>query len=84
MEEYPDETIGIFIEPPGDDLTEQLETLEERLNKRGNEVAVLIRKRLKRFPIELEFKEKFEHHFINEDLKETTDEIDKLIKEKCK
>ena len=84
MDEYPDETLGIFIEPPGDDLAEQIEILEERLNKRGNDPPVLIKKRLKRFPIELEFKEKFEHQFINEDLKETTNEIDKLIKEKCK
>ena len=29
MNEFPDETIGIFIEPPGDDVPEQLEVLEE-------------------------------------------------------
>ena len=34
MEEFPDESIGIFIEPPGDDLAEKLEVLEDRLNKR--------------------------------------------------
>jgi len=28
MEEYPEASIGIFIEPPGDDIPEQLETLK--------------------------------------------------------
>ena len=82
MDEFPDETIGIFIEPPGDDLPEQLEILEERLNKRGNEPSILIKQRLKRFPIEIEYKDDFQFHFINENLKETVVEIEKIIKEK--
>ena len=81
MEEFPDETIGIFIEPPGDDLPEQLEILEERLNQRGNEPAQLIVKRLKRFPLEIEYKEKFTFHFVNEELDETIKDIEKVIKE---
>ena len=84
MEEFPDETIGIFIEPPGDDTAEQLETLENRLNERGNEPPQLIVKRLKRFPLEIEYKEKFMFHFINEDLNETIKDIDKMIKENLK
>ena len=81
MEEFPDETIGIFIEPPGDDLAEQLEILEERLNKRGNEPKQLIVKRLKRFPLEIEYKDKFKFHFVNEELDETIKDIEKVIKE---
>ena len=81
MEEFPDETIGIFIEPPGDDLPEQLEILEERLNKRGNEPPQLIVKRLKRFPLEIEYKEKFKFHFVNEELEKTIKDIEKVIKE---
>ena len=81
MEEFPDETIDIFIEPPGDDLAEQLEILEERLNQRGNAPPQLIVKRLKRFPLEIEYKEKFKFHFINENLDETIKDIEKLIKE---
>ena len=84
MDEYPDETIGIFIEPPGDDLPEQLEILEERLTKRGNDPSKLIKQRLKRFQIEIEFKDEFQYHFINEDLKETVVEIEKIIKENIK
>ena len=81
MEEYPDASIGIFIEPPGDDIPEQLETLEARMNKRGNEPAQLIVKRLKRFPLEIEYKEKFTFHFVNEELDETIKDIEKVIKE---
>ena len=84
MEEFLDETIGIFIEPPGDDLPEQLEILEERLNQRGNEPPQLIVKRLKRFPLEIEYKDKFMFHFVNEELDETIKDIEKVIKENIK
>ena len=84
MEEFSDESIGIFIEPPGDDLPEQLEILEERLNHRGNEPPQLIVKRLKRFPLEIEYKDKFMFHFVNEELDETIKEIEKVIKENIK
>ena len=84
MNEFPDETIGIFIEPPGDDVPEQLEILEERLIKRGNEPAKLIKQRLKRFPVEIEYKKDFDYYFINEDLNETVKEIEKIIKENIK
>ena len=84
MEEFSDETIGIFIEPPGDDLPEQLEILEERLNQRGNEPPQLIVKRLKRFPLEIEYKDKFMFHFVNEELDDTIKDIEKVIKENIK
>ena len=81
MDEFPDETIGIFIEPPGEDIPEQLEILEERLSQRGDESAKLIKNRLKRFAIEIEFKDNFKYQFINEDLDETVGEIEKIIQE---
>jgi len=84
IEEFPDETISIFIEPPGIDVPEQLEILEERLQSRGNEPAQLIIKRLKRFPLEMEYKEKFKFHFVNEELHDTVKEIEKVIKENIK
>ena len=84
MDEFPDETIGIFIEPPGDDMPEQLEILEERLSQRGDESTKLIKNRLKRFAIEIEFKDDFKFQFINEDLDETVEEIEKIIKENIK
>ena len=84
MDEFPDDTIGIFIEPPGDDIPEQLEVLEERLSQRGDESPKLIKNRLKRFAIEIEFKDNFKYQFINEDLDETVEEIEKIIQENIK
>ena len=84
MHEFPDETIGIFIEPPGDDVPEKLEILEERLIMRWNEPPKLIKQRLKRFPIEIEYKKDFDYYFVNEDLNETVKEIEIVIKENIK
>ena len=84
MKEFPDETIGIFIEPPGDDVPEQLEVLEERLIERGNEPAKLIKQRLKRFPVEIEYKKDFDYYFVNDDLNKTVHEIENIIKENIK
>ena len=84
IEEFDEDLISIFIEPPGDDLPEQLEILEERLTKRGNDPSKLIKQRLKRFQVEIEFKDDFKFQFINEDLDETVEEIEKIIKENIK
>ena len=82
MEEYPDETFSIFIEPPGYDIPEKKLVLEERLIQRGNEQAFQIKNRIKRFEKEMEYKEKFDVSFINDDLKTTIAEVEKAIKEK--
>ncbi len=82
MEEYPDETFSIFIEPPGFDIPEKKLVLEERLIQRGNEQTTQIKNRLKRFEKEMEYKEKFDVSFVNDDLKATIAEVEKAIKEK--
>ena len=83
-EEYLDQAILIFIEPPGLNVNEQKEALNERLVKRGNEQELAIKHRLKRFETEMEFKEKFDYIFINENLKKTVEKVEKLIKRKIK
>ena len=83
-EEYADQTVLIFIEPPGLNINEQKETLNERLVKRGNEQELAIKHRLKRFETEMEFKEKFDYHFVNENLNKTVEKVEKLIKRKIK
>ena len=83
-EEYPDETILLFIEPPGDNMNEQKEALNERLVKRGNEQELAIKHRLKRFETEMQFKDKFDYSFVNKDLKKTLEKVEKLIKRKIK
>ena len=83
-EEYPDNTILLFIEPPGENINEQKEALHERLVKRGNEQELAIKHRLKRFETEMQFKEKFDHSFVNKDLNKTVDKVEKLIKRNMK
>ena len=82
MEEYPDDTFSIFIEPPGFDIPEKKLVLEERLLKRGNEQTTQIKNRLKRFEKEMEFIDRFNISFVNDDLKEAIVEVEKAIKEK--
>ena len=81
IEEFEDDVISVFIEPPGITIPDQIESLNERLTNRGDYNETLIKQRLKRFELELSYKEKFSFSFINEDLEETTNEIDKIIKE---
>jgi guanylate kinase len=83
-EEYPDNTILLFIEPPGDNIVEQKEALNDRLVKRGNEQELAIKHRLKRFETEMLFKEKFDYSFVNKNLNKTVEEVEKLIKRNIK
>ena len=79
MDEFPEDTFSIFIEPPGIDIPEQKLILEERLLKRGNEQTTQIKNRLKRFEKEMEYKDRFNVHFVNGDLEKTIVEIEKVI-----
>ena len=81
-EEYPDQSILLFIEPPGDNIVEQKEILNERLINRGNEQELAIKHRLKRFETEMDYKEKFDYSFVNENLDKTIEKVEKLIKRK--
>ena len=81
MEEYPENTFSIFIEPPGFDIPEKKLVLEERLLKRGNEQTTQIKNRLKRFEKEMEFIDRFDSSFVNDDLKEAIVAVENAIKE---
>ena len=82
MEEFPDDSLSIFIEPPGLNIAEQKITLEDRLRSRGDDQTTQIKNRLKRFEKEMESKEYFDLHYINENLKETVILIEKDIKKR--
>ena len=84
IEEFPDDFISIFIEPPGFNPADKLEVLNDRLKKRDNNSERLIKERLKRFELEMGYKENFKEHFINDDVIKTTDKIEKKIKESIK
>ena len=84
IEEFEEDVISIFIEPPGFDNQEKIDTLMERLQKRENSSETLIKQRLKRFELEMEYKEKFNFSFINDNFEKTTNAIEKKIKEQLK
>ena len=83
IEEFEENVISVFIEPPGFTDEERLEILNDRLRKRGQS-ETLINQRLKRFELEMGYKEKFEYHFINDNFSKTTDKIENKIKELIK
>jgi len=82
MEEFPEDTLSIFIEPPGLNIAEQKIVLEDRLRSRGDDQTTQIKNRLKRFEKEMESKEYFDLHYVNEKLDETINLIEKDIKKK--
>ena len=84
LEEFEDDAISIFIEPPGFDNEEQIASLTKRLKKRDNQSETLINQRLKRFELEMTYKEKFMYHFINDNFEKTTSIIENKIKELIK
>ena len=84
IEEFPDDLVSIFIEPPGFDNQEKLENLRERMVNRGKSNETLIKQRLRRFDLELSYLEKFDFSFTNDKLDVTTKKIDKVIKENIK
>ena len=84
MEEFEDDAISIFIEPPGEDIAEQIEMIEKRLKERGHDSETLIKQRTKRLQLEIEYKDKFHHHFINDNLDDTTNKIEKTIRREIK
>ena len=84
IEEFESDAISIFIEPPGFDNEERLAALTDRLKRRDGQSETLINQRLKRYNLEMEYKEKFMYHFINDNFENTSSEIEKKIKELTK
>ena len=84
IEEFENDAISIFIEPPGFDNEERLAALTDRLKSRDGQSETLINQRLKRYNLEMEYKEKFMYHFINDNFEKTTIAIENKIKELIK
>ena len=61
---------------------EQKIILEERLRSRGNDQTTQIKNRLKRFEKEMESKENFDLHYVNENLEETINLINEDIRKR--
>lgn len=72
---YLDDTFSIFIIPPS------IGHLRERLIKRGTDSEKRIEIRLQRFQQEMEYKDRFDHVMINEDLDVAKTELIEIVNE---
>ncbi len=71
--QYPDNSLSIFIKPPS------LDILGNRLSLRETEDEDSIRKRLDRAKLELSYADKFDQVIVNDKLRESLREADKLV-----
>ncbi len=71
---YPDESLLIFIAPPS------LEVLEQRLRNRSTDSEEQIKYRLKRAEFELSFKDYFDEIIVNDDLEIAYQKVKEIIK----
>ena len=81
---FSNDSMTIFIEPPGNDINEKISILWDRLKLRNCESDKIITKRLERFKEEMKYKKLYQHIFINKDLMKMVEKIEDLIKEKTK
>ncbi len=75
MRSYPEQSLGIFIDPP------DMETLTERLKARASDDPQRIALRLERLPEELAYKPKFDYVVVNDDLDQAVDRIRNILRE---
>jgi guanylate kinase len=73
QQEYPINTLSIFIEPPS------VDELQTRLNKRGTENEEGILARISKASYEISFKEQFDEVIVNDDLEKACAEAEKLV-----
>ena len=73
QQQYPVNTIAIFIQPPS------TEELKRRLKLRGSETDQSLQARLNKSGYEMTFKEHFENIIINEKFENACKEADKII-----
>jgi guanylate kinase len=79
---YPDNTILIFIRPPGDSDEAILRVLRERLETRNDVPADEIPKRLRRVQSELDFAAACDYVIVNEQLETAIEEVYGIITRK--
>ncbi len=74
-EQYPNNTLAIFIEPPS------MDELKRRLESRGTENIESMQTRLSKAEYEISFKGQFDKVIINDDLQRACGETETVIKE---
>ena len=73
QQQYPINTIAIFIQPPS------IEELKRRLKLRGSDTDQSLQARLNKSGYEMTFKEHFENIIINENFEKACKEADKIV-----
>ncbi|MEE9466354.1 MAG: guanylate kinase [Candidatus Neomarinimicrobiota bacterium] len=74
MQRYPEQSIGIFINPPNEAV------LAERLKARGTDSAVGMARRLERLPEEMAYKQEFDYVVVNDDLETAINQIETILR----
>ena len=82
FKKFNNDSMTIFIEPPGNDINEKISILWDRIKLRNCESDEIIKKRLLRFKEEMQYKELYQYVFVNKDLTVIVKKIEDLIKEK--
>lgn len=72
---YGEKSLSLFIAPPS------LETLRERLIKRGTDTPEAIEKRVAKAEKEMQYSGNFDKILVNDDLQTALEEVEKIIKE---
>lgn len=73
QQQYPENTLSIFIEPPS------IEELRNRLLSRGTENEDSLRARVNKASYEISFKEHFDQIIVNENLEKACKQAEKVV-----
>ena len=73
QQQYPDSSLSLFIEPPS------VEVLKVRLESRGTETAESLAARINKSAYELSFKDQFDQHIVNDELRRACAEAETLV-----
>ena len=73
QQQYPENTLSIFIEPPS------VDELKNRLHRRGTETAESLEARINKASYELSFKDQFNQLITNDDLQHACREAEKIV-----
>lgn len=73
--QFGDKALAIFVAPPN------METLKERLLKRGTETHEMIQKRIEKAAYEMSFAPQFDKIIINDDLEKAKKEIEETVRD---
>jgi guanylate kinase len=74
QQQYPYQSISLFIEPPS------IDELERRLKARGTETPESLQARIDKASYELSFKSQFDHVIINDKLEQACAEAEGLVR----